>query len=143
MKNNEFQWPDDLRKTRADQILDSFEVFHFHNPNVWALFKQFALQAIASGRERYSSDCVCHRIRWHTAIETRGEEVKINDHYTAYYARLFHLAYPEHSGFFKNRKLISENVNAFESDIKVFNAGECSQEESILKRLSFILGRTT
>jgi hypothetical protein len=33
-----------------------------------------------------------------------GEPYKINDHYSAYYARLFMRDYPEYDGFFRTRR---------------------------------------
>lgn len=85
--------------------LTSFIAFHRANPRVWELFQSFAKQAIASGRDHYSSDAVLHRIRWHTTVETTGPVFKINDHYSSLYARLFHMAYPQHGQFFRNRAL--------------------------------------
>ena len=93
----------------GDDLLTQFVRFHARNPAVWAAYQRFTLEAIRAGRQRYSSDCICHRIRWHTQIETHGaasggEELVINDHHTAYYARMFELAFPEHAGFFRFRK---------------------------------------
>jgi len=56
-------------------------------------------------RSHYSADAVIHRIRWYTTVETAGSEFKINDHYSSLYARLFHMAYPQHGKFFRNREL--------------------------------------
>lgn len=128
------------KKTRADQILEAFERFHMKNPSVWALFERFTLQAIDAGREKYSSDAICHRIRWHTGVETRGEEVKINNNNTAYYARLFHVAHPEHDGFFRIRRRISQKHNASGEDRQVFIDKQAGEEKAILSRLREILG---
>jgi len=68
------------------------------------MFVHFAFQIIEAGADHYSAACICEQIRWHTDLKTKGHGYKINDHHTAYYARLFHLAYPQHEGFFRNRK---------------------------------------
>lgn len=89
---------------RAEEIFGAFCDFHRDNRHVWMLFERFSLQVIAAKFERYSSDAICHRIRWHMDIETLGEEqYKLNDHFTAYYARLFAVKYPSRVGFFRNR----------------------------------------
>lgn len=85
--------------------LIAFTTFHQQNPRVWDLFKSFTKQAIASGRPHYSADAVLHRIRWHTTVETKGSDFKINDHFSSLYARLFHMAHPEHGKFFETRAL--------------------------------------
>ncbi len=125
-------------QTRADQILEAFIGFHTRNPSVWELFKKFTWQAIGAGRDRYSADAICHRIRWHTDIETHGEEIKINNNYTAYYARLFHAAHPEHAGFFQNRLRISEKHDAT-GDGMVFIAPQPGEEIELRSRLREIL----
>jgi hypothetical protein len=75
---------------------------HDVNPRMYELFNQFAGQAVVR-RPRYSSDAILHRIRWFTDIESTGEPFKVNDHYSAYYARLWMRDHPEHAGFFETR----------------------------------------
>lgn len=41
-------------------------------------------------------------------METTGPIYKINDHYSSLYARLFHLAHPQHGRFFELRALSDE-----------------------------------
>jgi hypothetical protein len=100
-------------RTRQEQIFKRFKKFHAGNREVWELFEYYTLQLINRGFEHHSSDAVVQRIRWHVDLETKDEEpygkIKISDHYRAYYARLFHVAYPEHGGFFNNKKLRSED----------------------------------
>ena len=81
--------------------------WHRDNPRVYELFQQYTLQAINAGRPRYSARVVIERIRWHVNIETRGDEFKINDHYTPYYARLFMRDHPQHAGFFETRERLA------------------------------------
>lgn len=94
--------------TRADQIFERFEKFHRENPEVWEKFKAFTRQLMAAQHQHYSSDAVLHRIRWESAIQTSGSNFKINDHYSALYARLWQVAFPEHEHFFKLRHRKSE-----------------------------------
>lgn len=91
-------------KTRADQLFDQFREFHLANPEVWRMFCKFARSVIEAGFPRYSADAIFHRIRWHVQIEVKSQALKLNDHHTAYYARLWMVAHPERSQFFNLRR---------------------------------------
>ena len=134
-----FAWGPTAERTRADQILDAFEKFHGKNPQVWQLFRRFALNAYQTGRDHYSAKAVFERIRWHIEIETSGGEVKLNNNFTAYYARMFHIYRPDLDGFFRNRKLISESEAAAENDGQVFISKQAGEEKAIQSRLREIL----
>ncbi len=139
-----FEWVSPPRKTRADQILDAFEKFHAENPEVWQLFQRFALEAVASGAAHYSAHAIIHRIRWHTEIETRDfDGLKINNNFFPYYARMFHLALPERDGFFRNRKLTTEDKAASSDDRQSFISAAAGEEKAILARLRDILKTNT
>lgn len=120
-----------MTKTRADQIFEAFVQFHKANPHIWELFKKYTFQAINAGREHYGSACIFERIRWHLQVETSGGDLKLNNNFRAYYARLFHVAYPNTDGFFQNRKLVSEEVSAAENDQQEF-PGEPPGDETAL-----------
>lgn len=93
--------------TRADEIEARARAFVEKNPTVWRLFVRFTHELIRAGREHYSSDAVIHRIRWYTVVETHGDEFKVNNNFSAVFARWFHEAYPEHAGFFRTRERTS------------------------------------
>ena len=76
--------------------------WHRENPDVWKLFEKFTDDVIARGHEHYSAKAIFERIRWHTEIETDGA-FKLQNNFTAYYARLFHALRPECDGFFRTR----------------------------------------
>lgn len=81
-----------------------FEAFHAANPHVYQLFEKFTFEAIRAGRKRFSARTVLHRIRWYTSVETQDPQgFKINDHWSPFYARMFHGRYPAHDGFFAMR----------------------------------------
>lgn len=88
-----------LTKTRR------FELFHQQNPEVWRLFVKFTKELIGRGFQHNSARTVLYRIRWDTDIATDGElsGFKINDHFSPFYARLFHRTFPKHDGFFHMR----------------------------------------
>jgi DNA repair photolyase len=123
------------QQSRRDQLVARFIQFHRDNPAVWQLFEQFTLQLIQSGRRHYSSDAVFQRIRWQIDIETRGEAVKLNDHYRAYYARMFEAKHPSHERFFRNRKLISAAKSAYAVDIAVQPILPPENEDDLMNEL--------
>lgn len=126
-------------KTRTDQLLDAFERFHGENPIVWELFQKFTQAVIARGSAHYSSKAIFERIRWHIDIETEGSRVKLNNNFTAYYARMFHLAQPQYDGFFRNRRLVSEDDASYENDIQVADSEGPNEEEGVVDRIRSIL----
>jgi len=102
------------KTTRHAELDAAFREFHEANPDVWRLFVRFTFDVIRRGFKHYSSKSIFERIRWHTDIETviqTGEikDFKLNNNYTAAYARLFGQTYPEHAGFFRLRKRTSKS----------------------------------
>ena len=85
------------------KLIREFEAFHAANPEVYHLFKRFAYDAIRRHHQHFSSDMVLHRVRWETGVVTTGNLYKINNNYSAFYARLFMLQHPAHQGFFRCR----------------------------------------
>ena len=125
--------------TRADQILDKFVEFHLENPHVWELFKRFTFEMINRGKQHYSVNAVIERIRWHSDIETTGDDIKIGNNFRAHYARLFHLAFPNRDGFFFTRKLTSEEAPALDNPDQSIRIEPPSDETHIKKRLLSLL----
>lgn len=113
--------------TRADQIQIAFENFHHANPSVWQFFKSYTFDVVNSGRKHYSADAICHRIRWYKSIEEGDGEFKINNNFTAYYARMFDEEFPKHKGFFRNRRRASKGKLTASAD--EYNAMIQEQEE--------------
>lgn len=81
----------------------AFARFHQEHPEIYALFDKFAKQAIARGHRRFSADAILHRIRWEASVERIGAPYKINDHFSAYYARLWIENNPGRKHFFELR----------------------------------------
>jgi hypothetical protein len=71
--------------------------------DVAKLYEKLALDVIATGRVRYSSDAILHRIRWFHHVERGDVDFKCNDHWTAPLARWFMGLHPSHAGFFETR----------------------------------------
>lgn len=79
-----------------------FNVFHDENPEVYALFCRFTMEAIRSG-QKVGAKAIIERIRWESVVVTKGSQFKINNSWTAYYARLFIADHPHHARFFEIR----------------------------------------
>lgn len=94
--------------TNGKSIKDAWWEFHKKNPHIYELFEKEVYRAIRAGKRKLSSKMIINFIRWNLYIETSSPDgFKINDAYTAYYARLFMHNHPEHMGIFETRKLRS------------------------------------
>jgi hypothetical protein len=74
------------------------------NLHILDAFLQIAVDTKRAGVPRWSSDAICHVLRWQTAVRERGQKfLKINDHATAGLARLALAMRPDLAGFFTTR----------------------------------------
>ena len=80
-----------------------FQEFHKSNPNIYDMFVKFSLAA-AVRNKNYSARGIFHRIRWETSVHSDDTAFKLNDIWTAYYARKFMEDHQELKGFFRLRK---------------------------------------
>ncbi len=90
--------------TRMDEMRECSEAFHAKHPEVWKQFEKFALDRIERGYRRYSAKAIMERVRWESDAGAASPQLKVNDHYTAFYARRFAAHYPQHEAFFETRK---------------------------------------
>ena len=97
-------------KTRYEEIEEAAVKFHRENPKVWECFVRFTFEVIHRGFRNYSAKGVFERIRWETdEADVDGKSTfKLNNHYSAFFARWFMDTYPEHDGFFRLREMPSE-----------------------------------
>jgi len=85
----------------------AFEEFDRETPHIYEAFCRFTFEAIRAGRERLGAKLIWERIRWFTAIESTPEgEYRLNNNWTAYYARKFMQDHPEHDGLFATRSVV-------------------------------------
>jgi hypothetical protein len=73
------------------------------NLHVWDAFAAQALSVVNVGFKHYSARTIIEVLRHHSALTEGGGIWKLNDHTTAYLARLFALAYPQHAKLFEFR----------------------------------------
>jgi len=92
-------------QTTGESIRVSFNRFHRENPQVYDMFKQYAQVLLDTGATKLSSKLIINRIRWEIYIETTGSPYKINDAYTAWYARKFCRHFPQYKSYFEFRRI--------------------------------------
>jgi hypothetical protein len=89
-----------------DTIQARFEAFHSEHPDVYRLFRRFALELAHTGRERGGAKAIMERIRWHFMTSSVGGcDFKINNSFTSRYVRLLVEQEPALAGFFEQRRL--------------------------------------
>lgn len=99
----------------TDQIQANFASFHAQNPIVYQLFDRYAremLTAVGKG----SAKLIFERIRWELTIKTTMDAPKLNNNYTALYARLWEQNHPQHAGFFSKRVRRKHTIDSTEFD---------------------------
>ena len=105
-------------------MVEEFKAFHRENPHIYELFKKFTLQSISRGREHFSARTVLHRIRWYTDVETVSPDgFKVNNNWSAFYARLFERDFPEHIGFFRNRESVADTRDVIDGGQSFLSLG--------------------
>jgi hypothetical protein len=85
-------------------IVRNFWKFHRENPHFYDLIKRFALELKRAGRAHYGMVAISERVRWHIAVENKGDDFKFNNNYRSCYARLLMLLEPEFKDFFETRR---------------------------------------
>ena len=101
---NEFRKEDDAQPSLFDLPAEqtAFEKYHAENPQIYRVFKRFAIEAINAGCKHLGAQTIVERVRWETNV-MGNDGYKINNNYSAYYSRLFMKEFPQHVGFFATR----------------------------------------
>jgi hypothetical protein len=82
----------------------SFKKYDEENPKIWELFLYFSRQAKQKGFKNYSAKGIFELIRWHTKVEGKHNQFKVNNNYHADYARKLMNFDKSFQGFFRTRK---------------------------------------
>jgi len=96
---------DDLPKTAT--LRDRFETFHARNPRVYEALEGMAAMMVARGRKRISIKMCVEVLRWNYYLQTTdpSSEYRLNNSYSAYYARLLLKNHPDWDGLFQLREV--------------------------------------
>ena len=93
-----------------DKIERAFQAFHADHPEVYREFCRLVQRLIDKGFRHYSAKAVIEAVRFHTDVNAgyaeRGE-FKINNNFTALYARKWQQDHPSQASFFATRRRIS------------------------------------
>lgn len=127
-------------RTRADQIYERWAKFHRANPKAWRLYVERA-DKIRTRYDHYSSTTVWGNVRYDLDYSNTDDPVKLNDHYSAYYARLY-MIYRNCPDFFETRHRTSEDLPAFKNDLVFHHSGPAGNEESLDRKLRQLLKET-
>lgn len=87
------------QESTGRSISEAFGLFHSANPQVYKEFTKIVHNTLAKGKKKMSAKLIINLIRWEKYLETedatviniQGQKVsfRINDAYSAHYARLF------------------------------------------------------
>jgi len=83
---------------------ERFDEFHAENPEVYRRLVEMARSLKKTGRERYGIASLFEALRWHIAMETKGDTFKCNNNFRAFYARLIMERESDLAGFFETRE---------------------------------------
>ncbi len=87
-------------------IYAQFLSFHEKYPKVYDLYKAFCFQLINKAYTKIGSKMIIERIRWEIATGSKDDAgFKINNNYTAHYARLFVQEHPQYKDYFEFREI--------------------------------------
>jgi len=81
-----------------------FKQYDKENPEIWELFKNYALSAIKNGFKTFGSKAIFEVIRYNESIKKGSDGFKVNNTYTPDYVDKFEKEFPQHIGFFRKRE---------------------------------------
>lgn len=86
-------------------IRERFDRFHAANPHVYSTLVAMARELKRQGWPGVGMKMLFERLRWEWRAQTQGREsYKLNNSFTAHYARLIMLRERDLRGFFETRK---------------------------------------
>lgn len=88
----------------AQTTEERFAAFHAANPHVYASLRDMALTLKAQGTRQYGMKALFEVLRFNNALRTNGDAFKLNNNYTALYARKLMDEVVGLEGFFETRE---------------------------------------
>lgn len=88
----------------GETLEQKFVEFHAANPHVYERLVALARQARARGRDKLGMKMLFEVVRWEHTLRTDDPEFKLNNNYTAFYARLIMAREPDLRGIFDTRE---------------------------------------
>lgn len=93
------------------ETVRDFINYHSNNLWIWESFEKTALAEVTSGRKKMGAKELFEKLRRDNSggstpdLFTSAKEFKLNNNYTALYARLFILKFPQHKEAFSLKEL--------------------------------------
>jgi hypothetical protein len=88
----------------CETIQERFEAFHPRNPHVYNALRDMALEMRRRGHRQYGIKALFEVLRFNYAMRNEGDTFKLNNNFTALYARLLMDQEPEVERFFELRR---------------------------------------
>ena len=88
----------------TSRLWKQFVQFDEAHPDIWRHFEAITFELIGRGIKHYSADSILHVIRFHRATSTQKEAFRINNNFSACYARKWASCHPKRAHFFARRK---------------------------------------
>ena len=89
---------------REPTMTERFEALMASRPDIYELMVKLARDVKGRGIEDYGMKAIFERARWHFRVERGEADFKLNNNYTAFYAREIMAREPDLDGFFKTRR---------------------------------------
>jgi len=88
----------------GNTMAERFEQFHSNNPIVYRTLVRLVREWVnRTGRRKLGIKTLYERARWEIALETGDPECRLNNNFTAFYARLIMANNPDLDGIFDLR----------------------------------------
>lgn len=85
-------------------ITERFLEFHQENPHVYRVLVRLAREWVqTTGRKKLAIKTLFERARWELAVHTNASDFRLNNNYTAFYARMIMANEPDLAGIFDLR----------------------------------------
>lgn len=81
----------------------AFQRHHAESPEIYEWFCRFTLEKIHKGAKHVGAKAVWERLRFESPVREDGSPYKLNNNFTAFYARLFMQDHPQYAGIFETR----------------------------------------
>lgn len=91
--------------SRGNTLESDFINFHNDNPIVYLDLLGLAMELSRHGHRKIGMKMLFEVLRWRSMLRTTGDRFKLNNNYTAYYARLIEHRVPEMRGVFDTRRM--------------------------------------
>lgn len=88
-----------------------FYIFHAENPHVYDEIVLLARRAKRTGASKIGMKQLFEVLRWRRMLATKGDEFKLNNDYTACYARLIMDREADLAGMFETRRSVMDEVS--------------------------------